>query len=218
MKLKYCVVLTLFILAGALTFICRFQRHWQARPLDLSAIPTVVGDWSMINQENRLKGGEIKFLDNVLCRSYQRKDGRLLFLTIAYGADQRKKFSLHQPEICYKSAGCEVVPVGLTDLDSPRIKVKQLLVRDANGEFEAVQYWVVVGGEVVTSQFNRNLKHIYNNYFGKDAGGALIRVASITTAFDYQKEYGVQKEFIAALRDSLAQELRRICFGIIRDN
>jgi len=213
MKIKYITVLALFTLAGALTFFCRVERHAQAKAINLSAIPTVIGDWRMVNQDTSLGSKEEKFLDDVLFRAYQRPDGKIVQLTIAYGADQRKNFSIHLPEVCYKAAGCNVTSVGQSVMDSPSLSLKQMLAKKPDGGVEAVQYWIVLGGTVVTSDFERKLKHAYYGTFGAEAGGVLVRVSSLVADGVYKKDYEGQKEFVKELHQSLPVTLRGQLFA-----
>ncbi|WP_298269714.1 exosortase C-terminal domain/associated protein EpsI [Geobacter sp.] len=202
-NLKHITILALFALAGALTFFCRVERHAQAKTINLSAIPTVIGEWRMVSQDTTLGAKEEKFLDDVLIRTYERPDGKRVMLAVAYGADQRKNFSIHLPEVCYKASGCNVTSVGRTAMSSPNLSLKQMVAKNPDGGVEAVQYWIVLGGKVVTSEFERKWKQAYWGTFGADAGGVLVRVSSLVGEGDYKKDYEVQKGFVKELHQSL---------------
>ena len=212
-KIKYITVLALFTLAGALTFFCRVERHAQGKAINLSAIPTVIGDWRMVNQNTSLGSKEEKFLDDVLFQAYQRPDGKIVQLAIAYGADQRKNFSIHLPEVCYKASGCNVTSIGQSTMNPPNLVLKQMLAKNPDGGVEAIQYWIVLDGKVVTSDFDRKLKQAYYGTFGAKAGGVLVRVSSLTADGDYRKDYEVQKGFVKALYKSLPVALYAQLFG-----
>jgi len=212
-KLKHLAILSLFAIAWALTFFCRVERHAQAKSINLSAIPVVIGDWRMVGQTTSVGAKEEKFLDDELVRTYQRPDGKTVMLAVAYGADQRKKFTVHLPEVCFKASGCNVTSVGQSAMDSPRLSLKQMLAKNSDGTVEAVQYWIVLGGKVVTSEFERKMNQAYYGTFGADAGGVLVRVSSLVADGDYKKDYEVQKEFVLVLFGSLGNEQRKLLFG-----
>ncbi|WP_298435388.1 exosortase C-terminal domain/associated protein EpsI [Geobacter sp.] len=213
MRLKHTIVLLLFALAGALTFFCRVERHAQAKSVNLAAIPAVIGEWRMVSQDTTLGAKEEKFLDDVLVRTYQRPDGKTVMLAVAYGADQRKNFSIHLPEVCYKASGCNVTSVGQASMDSPRLNLKQMVAKRSDGGVEAVQYWIVLDGKVVTSDFERKWKQAYLGTFGADAGGVLVRVSSFVNDGDFRKNYEFQKDFITVLYKSISSELLRTLYG-----
>ena len=206
-------VLALFVLVAGLVFVDRPERHAQTSTINLSAIPTDIGDWHMISQDTSIGKGESKFLDDVLFRIYERKDGKTIMFAVAYGADQRKNFSIHLPEVCYKAAGYEIIPVGQVLMNFPSIKVKQLMATRSTEGIEAIQYWIVLNGKVVTNEFDRKLKHVYYGIVGTDAGGVLLRVSSLSTFLDCQQDYKDQNEFIHALYKSLKPEMKRLLFG-----
>lgn len=213
MKIKHFTILALFALAGALTFFCQVERQAQAQSINLAAIPTVIGEWQMVTQDTTLGAKEEQFLDEVLIRTYQRPDGKAVMLAVVYGADQRKKFTVHLPEVCYKASGCNVTSVGQAVMTSPKLTLKQMLAKNPDGGIEAVQYWIVLGGKVVTSEFDRKLKQAYFGMFGTDAGGVLVRVSSFVMDGDYRQDYEAQMEFASVLYNSLNYELRVLLYG-----
>ena len=215
MKLKYYTILALFAFAAAFTFFCRVERRVQARTINLAAVPTVIGDWRMVDQDASIGKNESTFLDEVLVRTYQRPDGKTVSLSIAYGVDQRKRYTIHLPEVCYKASGCDVSLLGQSFMKSPNLRLKRMVAKSATGETESVQYWIVLGGKVVTGDYDRKLKQAYYNFFGAEAGGVLMRVSSLSAGQDYKKEYEVQREFISALYNSLNPELKKLFFGNI---
>lgn len=210
---KYITVITLFVLAGALSFFCRVERHAQAKALNLAAIPTVIGEWRMVNQNTSLGSKEGKFLDDVLVRIYQRQDGNTVMLAIAYGADQRKNFSIHLPEVCYKDSGCDVRSIGHSVMDSPRLSLKQMLAKKPDGGLEAVQYWIVLGSKVVTNEFENRLRHFYISLVGARADGVLVKVSSIVADGDYKRNFKIQEQFISVLYDFIPTDLTKQLFG-----
>lgn len=211
-KIKFFVVIALFMGAAAFSLFYKVERVAQAKTVNLTAIPAEIGDWHMLNQKTNPSTFESGFLNDVLFRTYQRADGKTIMLAIAYGADQRQHFSIHVPEGCYRAAGFDVTSMGFAKVDVPGLELKKLLIK-GEGRTEPMQYWIVLNEKVVTSHFERKIKQIYYSFFGAKAGGVLVRVSSLSTDKDFQQDYEIQKAFIAALYKSLNSELRRMLFG-----
>ena len=98
-------------------------------------------------------------------------------------------------------------------MDSPLLNLKQMVAKNPDGGVEAVQYWIVLDGKVVTSDFERKWKQAYLGTFGADASGVLVRVSSLVAEQGYRIDYQLQKEFISALHKSLTLALRSHLFG-----
>lgn len=211
-KLKYLTLIVLFITAFGFTFFHKIDRIAQAKTANLTGIPIEIGEWHMISQQNDKGKFESTFLNDVLFRTYKRQDGRAIMLAIAYGADQKQHFSIHVPEGCYRAAGYDITSFGIAQMDMPDIVLKKMLVK---GEWrtEPVQYWIVLNGKVVTNHFERKMKQVYYSLFGAKAGGVLVRVSSLSTDKDFQKDYEIQRSFISDLYKTLNPELRRLLFG-----
>lgn len=213
MKLKHCIILVLFAVTGSLPLVCSVERHAQANNVDLLSIPTVIGDWRMVDQNTAIRREEKKFLDDLLVRTYERKDGKALALAIAYGGDQRRNYSMHLPEVCYRATGCDVTTVGQAVMNSPKLKLKQLLVKDVQSGTLPVQYWIVLDGKQVTSELDKKLRHLYYSIYGAKTTGVLVRISSIPTGRNYQADYDVQKDFISRLYRDVQGEQRKLLFG-----
>jgi EpsI family protein len=190
----------------------RVERAVSGPVVDLSGLPQEVGPWRMLAEKAQPSDFESRFLNNVLYRSYQRPDGGSITLAVAYGADQRQNFSIHVPEGCYRAAGFDVTTLGLSSLVDPALPMKQLHVRKDN-DAEALQYWIVLNGAVVTGHFERKLKQFYYSLLGARAGGTLVRVTSPTNGRDITRDYELQKDFIGNLYKSVTPEQRRLLFG-----
>lgn len=211
-KIKFFLVIALFIGAAAFPLFYKVDRLAQAKTANLTAIPTEIGDWHMLDQKTNPSTSESGFLDDVLFRTYKRQDGKTISLAIAYGADQRQHFSIHVPEGCYRAAGFDVTSMGFAKVDMPGLELKKLLIK-GEGRTEPMQYWIVLNGKVVTNHFERKIKQMYYSLFGARSGGVLIRVSSLSTDKDFQQDYEIQKAFISEMYKTLSPEIRRIIFG-----
>jgi EpsI family protein len=212
-KIKFIMVIALFIASAAFVMFYKVERNTQTRTINLAEIPKEMGEWQMLKQQTGMGKSSSEFLNDVLFRTYQRRDGKAIMLAIAYGADQKQSFSIHVPEGCYRAAGSDVTSIGVVnDADIPGLELKRLLIRDKE-KTEPMQYWIVLNGRIITSHFERKIKQVYYSLFNVQAGGVLVRVSSLSNDKDFQNDYEIQRAFINALYKSLNPELRELMFG-----
>ena len=58
-------------------------------------IPQQIGNWKMINAHvNNKLINKWEFMNEVITRTYCRSDGKIVWLAITYGSDQRQVFAL----------------------------------------------------------------------------------------------------------------------------
>jgi EpsI family protein len=212
-KIKFIMVIVLFIVAAAFVMFYKVERNTQASTINLAEIPAEIEGWKMLEQQTGMGKSSSAFLNDVLFRTYQRGDGKVIMLAIAYGADQKQNFSIHVPEGCYRAAGSDVTSIGVVnDADIPGLELKKLLIKDKE-KTEPMQYWIVLNGRVITSHFERKIKQIYYSLFNVQAGGVLVRVSSLSSDKDFQKDYEIQRSFINELYNKVNPELRKVLFG-----
>ncbi len=212
-RAKHLSVIALFITAALLTMFYKVERHGRAGTINLTAIPAEIGDWRMLDQDTSSGSKESRFLNDIMYRTYRRTDGKTIMLAVAYGADQRKKYSIHSPEVCYRASGFDVTSRGQLFMQSPDLKLKQLLVKDGATCTEPVQYWIILDGRQVTSELEKRIKHFYYSILGAEADGVLVRVSSISTDREFHNDYQVQQDFVSALYRSVDPQLRKLLFG-----
>jgi EpsI family protein len=212
-NIKFTVVMGLLCSIFALANIKSEKKISVGKKIGLENVPSQIGDWKMINAEANSKLiSKWEFLNEVITRTYSRTDGKVVWLAVTYGSDQRQVFAIHLPEGCYRAAGFDVESVGKVSIWRNGVKLKRLVGR-GEGRTEAISYWVVLDGEVITNHLRRKYKQLYNTILKKPAYGALIRVSSFASEGDIEKEYGVQADFIKQLAQSLPERLRVILFG-----
>jgi EpsI family protein len=211
--MKRYVFVSLSVVALGLSMLLSPQKQalsvGTGESLDLAAIaPKTVGAWQAVDVLPRVVlGGNPRddlsavLYDSVLTRTYRRSsDGAILWLVIAYGGDQRGDFSLHVPEMCYRSQGFDVEPAGTIHYSfSERTGVIQRVVAHGAGRIEPISYWVVMGDEVVTGQFNQKLRQLYYGLTGQIRRGTLVRVSMPTHAQGVEAAYREEEIFISEL-------------------
>jgi EpsI family protein len=212
-KLKFAIVLVLLCASIILVNMGRVEKLSSGKKIGLENIPKQMGDWKMINaQTDRELIKKWEFMNETLMRTYTRPDGKIIWLAIVYGCDQRQAFSLHMPEACYRAAGFDVEPVGNVSLFGNGINLKRLIGR-RDGKTESISYWVVLDGKVVTNNIERKIRQLYYTIFKKPAFGAVVRISSLALEENEERTYSLQAEFIIQLARNISPKLKPVLFG-----
>lgn len=211
-KAKQFALLALVAAVFLVTLCFREERVTRAKGVELSSLPAAVGNWKVVGADGAAGSKESTFLNDVLFRTYRRDDGKTMVLAVAYGADQRKKFNLHLPELCYKASGYQVLSLSERAMHAPELKLKEMMVQDRDST-QQVQYWMVLGGKQITGELEKRARHLYYSVFGVAAEGVLVRVSSFSSEKQSAEERKVQQEFIATLYKTVNQGQRKLLFG-----
>ena len=212
-KGKHVLLLVLVAVAALSTILHPEVRRVNQSAGRLPSVPQSFGAWTMRSQNTVADSKEASFLNDVLYRTYQRADGKTVLLVVAYGADQRKKFNLHMPEVCYKASGYQVMSQAESLMHDPELKLKQLVVTAGAADTQPVQYWIMLDGRQVTSELEKRIRHLYYSVVGAQTDGVLVRVSSFLSDGDPGKEYEIQQEFIGSLYKSADPQLKKLLFG-----
>lgn len=132
-------------------------------------------------------------------RGYTDPDGNTVMLLVAYGASQSDRLQLHRPEICYAAQGFRVgkpTEGSLTYAESrPPLRFRRM-VTQREARLEPVTYWMRIGYDISTDNFDRQLLKVRYGLKGLIPDGALIRVSSV----------GLSPEASMKLQDRFIQE------------
>ncbi|MDO9283973.1 MAG: EpsI family protein [Aquabacterium sp.] len=153
-----------------------------------------------------------KIYNQVLSRTYVNAEGQRIMLSVAYGGDQSDGTSAHRPEVCYPAQGFAITANRLTTLPiGPRqLPVRQLMSK-LGPRNEPITYWVVVGGEVVTTGIGQKLAQMRYGVRGIIADGMLVRVSSIDN--DMIAGHQLQARFINELAGQMSAAAVARVFG-----
>lgn len=156
-----------------------------------------------------------KIYTQTLSRTYINKDGDLIMLSIAYGADQSDAKQLHYPEVCYPAQGFQIKTSTYTQLKTSYggISVKRLLATMGQRS-EPLTYWTTIGDKVVLGARASKIEQVRYGFKGLIPDGMIVRVSTISddTAFAYQLE----EEFVSALVNALPAEMLPRITGLSR--
>jgi len=114
-------------------------------------------------------------------RTYQRGSHDFVMLVLAWGQQQKQEVKIHNPEICYKANGFQLVrkqvsPLQIKTSAGSTIVAKQVLAQDMQG-YEAVTYWVRVGDHYTESSLQTRLSIIEHGLRGEIPDGILVRAS-----------------------------------------
>lgn len=153
-----------------------------------------------------------KIYNQVLARTYVNPQGQRIMLSVAYGGDQSDGTSAHRPEVCYPAQGFAISAnrIASLTLGGREIRVRQLMSH-LGARHEPIMYWVVVGGEIVTSGIGQKLAQMRYGLRGIVADGMLVRVSSIGTNEGQQQQ--LHSRFVGDLHSVLEANDRLRVFG-----
>ncbi len=153
-----------------------------------------------------------KIYNQVLSRTYVNDQGQRIMLSVAYGGDQSDGTSAHRPEVCYPAQGFAITAnrEATVQLGQHTLPVRQLMSRLGQRN-EPITYWVVVGGDVVTSGMGQKLAQMRYGLRGIIADGMLVRVSSIDN--DMANGNAIQAKFIADLAQQMNPAAALRVFG-----
>jgi EpsI family protein len=191
-------------------------------PLDLETlIPARFGPWSQVPQgvvgvvNPQQEALSRAIYNQTLTRLYQNpKDGQLMMLSVAYGADQRDALQLHYPEVCYPAQGFEVSSNTRALIATPHgvLTVRRLETRLNPQRNEPVTYWAMLGEHVVLDGMQKKWTEIRASWAGERADGLLFRVSSVDEAQDHA--FAGQTAFITDLLEALPAPARLRLSGL----
>jgi len=154
----------LLIGASGLAYALRPTPIVEARDVNLEhQIPTSFGEWHEVRTglvqvdlaprgENGEEEASLRWpYDQTLTRVYQRADGQMIMLALAWGSKQRQEIKVHRPELCYAGQGLQIVEQRHVSIDlSPgaSVEANRLLTRNAS-RVEPVTYWIRIGDNIM---------------------------------------------------------------------
>lgn len=155
--------------------------------------------------------------DEVLMRTYQRRDGKRVMMALAYGRKQTQELKIHRPELCYRAQGFEVTSLGARALRlGPNASVTStaLVTRNRN-RVEIVTYWIRIGDRVTRSAWETRWTLLREGLAGRVPDGLLVRTSSLAPSeTDAGEALAVQRDFLVELYGALAPPARKWLTGV----
>lgn len=160
---------------------------WQAHP-----------DRQALTLEPRLQGAVQALYSQTLSRTYVDAQGRMVMLSVAYGARQLgNALQAHRPEYCYRAQGFELRDAADGNSATvPGLPVRRLVAWQ-HARIEPITYWMIVGDEPTLPGWQRKWHQLRYGLRGTVPDGWLVRVSSLDA--DAAAAHRQQDDFIAAL-------------------
>ncbi len=189
-------------------------------------VPTEFGRWKemktgVVQMDLAPREGEERTTDQpydqVLMRSYERDDGAIVMLALAYGRSQRQEVKIHRPELCYLAQGFEMVSREKTrvTLDPQTTVPAYRLTTRARGRLEPVTYWIRIGDIIAETAWQSRWKIFTDGLTGTVPDGLLVRASSaLPMDTDLGPVYIVQNEFLADLFAAVKGDAKHALAGV----
>ena len=198
------------------------NKHWSdaiGTPQYAKLLPMSFGDWQGVDNSGRAVVNPVQeqrlmeLYTETLARAYvNKRTGRIMMVSVAYGKDQSSDTQIHTPEACYPSQGFKVVDRADHDIQTPFVTIPAVRMLTTLGDqrSEPLTYFIRVGNGLVRGSKDRNLARLDMAVKGYLVDGMLFRVSEVTTATD---SHSVQEQFIKDMLGSLSGEARGRVIG-----
>ena len=178
---RYLTVFLLFLITSGFVFVD--DRASRSAPqVQMAKVPAIVGEWQGrdIAVEERIR--RILNTNHLLLRDYINREGKHIFLSIVYYAEN--KISFHRPESCNTGLGSYVVQKEVLALpfEKPRsnseiFRVNRLIMGGAKGDKVILHFYVA--GDYMTHDYLRFRLHMVKQRMAfQGQGSALIQLRS----------------------------------------
>ena len=174
---------------------------------DLAAgIPSRFGGWTERDLSAVVLPAEIDEEEGTvtLYRAYTNEEGAMVTLVIAYGAARGDTVRLHQPKVCYKAQGFEILSHRMVDSTSLPLA---RMVASRNPGREHVTYWMRTGDRVTGNQASQQWANIRAG-LGRAADSTLVRISTNTVRED--QVWDIQERFIEDLLNDVSPEIHEL--------
>jgi EpsI family protein len=179
-------------------------------PLDtpLSGLPLQLEQWRGSNGPPLdPEVARVLRADDYVNRVYQRVDGLVAGLWVAFYASQRQGDAIHSPLNCLPGTGW--TPVDHTrpvlNVSGRSLRVNRYLVQK-RGERQVVLYWYQGRGRTIASEYANKAYLLVDAFRRRRTDGALVRVSAPVVGDEHRADRAAV-EFIAALQPQLARWL-----------
>ena len=223
---RFLVAGLILVGASGLAYALRPVPLVELREVDLQRqIPVSFGEWREVRTglvqadlaprgENGQQEASLPWpYDKTLSRVYQRTDGQIIMLALAWGSKQRQEIKVHRPELCYAGQGFHVVDQRYLPLElSPATHVQATkLITIASSRVEPVIYWIRIGNKISLSAWQSRGEIFREGLLGRIPDGILVRVSqALASENEVDRSFDVLEEFLRDLYTHLDQGGRKL--------
>lgn len=175
--------------AAGVTFAMDPRQHTSylgaAKLKDL--VPEVLGNWSFVATSGLVLPPKDQLRDTIysqlLTHVYQRDDGAVVMLLIAYSAAQDGVIQVHRPETCYPASGYRLVKNVAHDVPiaGPTQPRGRYIVAENSLRREQLIYWTRLGHYFPMRWSEQRIAVARENLAGRIPDGVLVRMSTLDT-------------------------------------
>jgi EpsI family protein len=158
-----------------------------------------------------------RLYSQTLTRVYVDARGYRVFLSLAYGDDQRDGLQAHKPEVCYPAFGFNLRSRTVSQLVTAfgSIPIVRLDTQLGSRQ-EPVTYWFSFAGKVVSNRLEQRWTEIKLGLSGRVPHGLLFRVSSIDGEPDnaFRQQDRFVNDLLAAVSESDRSRLGGFSTGL----
>jgi len=150
------VAILILGLTGAYAADLRANRGTHAAIPDLRQLPSEVGEWTSVDLPVDEKAAAVLAADVQLERHYRRSDGVVVYLVVAYFAEQQVNSQIHSPRHCVPGGGWTIQSIEGEDvpLDGTVQPTTRMRVRNARGADDVdLYYWFCTQAGTATGEY-----------------------------------------------------------------
>lgn len=179
--------------------------------------PNKVGDWEYATSSGLVMPPADQLRDRlynaILTRYYASPTNLPVMLLVAYNGTQDGMLQVHRPEVCYPSAGYELMNEMLIPLDvggGLTVPGHYISARSTS-RHEQMIYWTRIGNDFPTRWWAQHWAVAKENLKGRVPDGVLVRIS--TAAPDDETALLTLRRFFPLLLAQLSPTARRLIFG-----
>lgn len=179
--------------------------------------PKKVGDWEYATSSGLVMPPADQLRDRlynaILTRYYASPTNLPVMLLVAYNGTQDGMLQVHRPEVCYPSAGYELMNEMLIPLDvggGLTVPGHYISARSTS-RHEQMIYWTRIGNDFPTRWWAQHWAVAKENLKGRVPDGVLVRIS--TAAPDDETALLTLRRFFPLLLAQLSPTARRLIFG-----
>ena len=184
-----------------------------------SLVPNEFGDWKAESNEPAVvvnpQAQELLnsiYTETVARTFIERKSGRRIMLSLAYGKDQSHGTQIHKPEVCYPAQGFSIISMQKDKVQTVfgALPVMRLVTK-LGPRNEPVTYWIRVGEKLVRGATEQNFARINYGLHGLIPDGLLFRVSELSA--DPKDSFALQDKFVSDLLNAINPASRNAIIG-----
>jgi EpsI family protein len=201
LRAGFVFILVMLVLTSFFSINLFLKQRSEKDSLDINGLPLAIADWK--GKDVKPEEGTYDILEthNLVFREYTNAGGKKAYLLVTYSETNRSVF--HPPEVCITGSGVNIIKniAGTIDLRGRAAAINEIFASSGSGE-QVILYCYKVGDIYVRNYFLQQLYFVFNQFFAKSKGGAMIR-ASMDQGPDRNADLLIIRSFMAEVLGSI---------------